>query len=500
MITLFLYCLLDYKDIPVTKWISEDSTKPMSYREFIEKNPYQPFACSLVYTSPNFSSNILLVLCEKEIFNDLTSELEEYIEILERKKWSIILYTVEGGTPEGLKQLIIDIYDSTWAELDLVFMIGKLPVAWFQMIDDWDNDGERDPEDGYEEFPCDLFYEDIDGFWTDSLKKEGDNLVPGKDGIYDTHTGSIYPEIAIGRLYPISTTSKQDIELFKNYFKKLKKYRTKEDTLLHRALVYVDDDWVCWAKEYAEDMKCVFDNRVLIADSEQTKASDYRERLSENYKWISVFAHSSPELHGFKYNNGTVWSYFYATEIFSIDPKAYFYNLFACSNCRYVEPGYMGGRYVFASSYGISAVGSTKTGSMLFFSQFYSPLGAKSTIGEALKKWFNLRTLTEPWQRSWFYGITLLGDPTLSPIEEPTPGIKETLSSETLVIKNTIFMKEGAKLNFNPPPERLNIYSVSGELLKTVEKPNYLNFPAGVYFYRYAYKGNIYIGKLIIMQ
>ncbi len=489
MIPLFL--LIFY--IPVTKWVSPEGSIPLTYTQYISQNLPKPFEYEKKYRSLNRSSNIILILCEKELSNALEEEINEYIQTLESKNWEVILYEVNGGTPEELKEFITEIFQSTWAELDLVFMIGKLPVAWFQLIDDWDNDGERDEDDWYEEFPCDLFYEDIDGFWADSLKKAGDNLIPGHDGIYDTHSGSIYPEITVSRLYPVSSFSSQDIPLFKNYFKKLKKYREKTDTLLHRALLYIDDDWRYWASEYSHDMEELFEERTVISDPEETIASDYKNRLSQNYKWVSVFAHSSPHVHGFKYNNGNSWSWIYASEIPSIDPKAYFYNLFACSNCRYVETGYMGGKYILAPSYGLSAVGSAKTGSMLFFYDFYHAMASGRTVGEALKEWFRKRDLTQPWQRSWFYGITLLGDPSLSPIEEPPQGIEETIAEK---YKNNPVLF-GFKFKKEIPSE-IKIYSPDGRLIKKANSPFYIQLPnKGVYFYEYQLKGKTFKGKIV---
>ncbi len=121
-------------------------------------------------------------------------------------------------------------------------------------------------------------------------------------------------------------------------------------------------------------------------------------------------AHSSPWTHTFKPQGqgGTVYNY----EINLLGPKAFFYNLFACSNARWVETNNIASWYIFSNPYGLLAVGTTKTGSMLYFDDFYGPLGEGQSFGEAFKSWLTLHGEDSP---SWFYGLTILGDPTLHP-------------------------------------------------------------------------------------
>jgi hypothetical protein len=102
-------------------------------------------------------------------------------------------------------------------------------------------------------------------------------------------------------------------------------------------------------------------------------------------------------------------------EVKAIDPVAYFYNLYACSNARYTSLNYMAGWYVFCQAYGLAALGSTKTGSMLEFDDFYPSLGEQEPIGEAYYDWFIAQAEYgfEDWEQCWYYGMTLIGDPTL---------------------------------------------------------------------------------------
>jgi hypothetical protein len=52
---------------------------------------------------------------------------------------------------------------------------------------------------------------------------------------------------------------------------------------------------------------------------------------------------------------------------------------------------------------------------MLCFDDYYGPLGGGLSFGEAFLFWcqHNMESCYAPYSRAWFYGMTLLGDPTL---------------------------------------------------------------------------------------
>ena len=75
--------------------------------------------------------------------------------------------------------------------------------------------------------------------------------------------------------------------------------------------------------------------------------------------------------------------------------------------------GYMGGEYVFGTSKGLLSVGTTKTGSMLNFGDYYTPLGQGATFGEAYLDWWKAQAAGgfNDDEKDWFYGMTMIGDP-----------------------------------------------------------------------------------------
>lgn len=389
-------------DITVTRWVDPTGSKPLTAADWMREHPRTPIEMTPVWSGRGQRGTVLFLIRDY-LWESLGTAMMEYIEQLESEGWSVTATVVQGGGPESLKEVI----SNQCPAGEGVFAVGNLPVAWFQIHSDW----------GYEEFPCDLYYMDLDGEWEDLFYHDviagRDTLLPGADGIFDTHRGRVAPDVWLGRL-EASTISWGDEEwLLQNYMEKNLAYRRGGLRLPQRALSYVDDDW---SDCTTVGLDSIYEHVTVSNDPEETRASDYEERLLDGYEWIHVMVHSWPGGHSFKYNNGQSWDTFYAWDLFhTMDAEVHFLNLFACSNARYTDANYMAGVYVMAGSTGLGAIGSTKTGSMLFFEEFYEVLGNGGTLGEAYLDWFQKMAEDgfEPWQRDWFYGMTIIGDPTL---------------------------------------------------------------------------------------
>jgi len=342
-----------------------------------------------VYTSSSGTNEVLIVV-ESDIYDAISVSLGQYIADLENEDYFLRVTKIISGTPEELKAYII-----TFANLKGALFIGDLPTPYYEFANDFN-------KYGYRYFPTDLFYMDQDGTWTD-----GDT-----NNRYDTHEaggGTLGPEIWLARLKSsnLSHVTMDEIDLINNYFDKAHKYRTEGMPVKHRALGYPEDDWYYWKTCYLEK---AYSDVTAVWEKADTNAADYKNRLAQSYEFIHVCVHSCATYHAF--TGGTV-NYAYIRDN---DPLTLFYNLFACSNCKYTSSNYMGGHYIFSQTYGLGAVGSTKTGSMLNFSYYYTPMGPgfRKNMGESYKDWFNNMNLSSMSYKYWFYGMTLLGDPTLS--------------------------------------------------------------------------------------
>lgn len=112
----------------------------------------------------------------------------------------------------------------------------------------------------------------------------------------------------------------------------------------------------------------------------------------------------------------------YSQTIQDRDPPVLFYNLFSCGPGRFTDDDYLAGAYIFNTSWGLITVASSKSGSMLNFQDFTAPLGAGESLGTAFHAWFDAQAPFELWEREWYYGMVLNGDPTLRPISLSKPG------------------------------------------------------------------------------
>ncbi len=388
--------------IPVTRWAGPEGSHPTGFEEWKGKSGSGgPFTARIVLSKAGVEgaprNGGVCILINNLLLPGLQSSLDQYTADLTAEGYSATVYGLSGGTPQELRTFLQEEYEKGMTG---VVLIGDLPVAWYE-AECWD------PVE-HEEFPCDLYYMDMDGYWDDS---DG-------DGRYDTHFGDVAPEIWLGRLTarPLVADLAGELTLLQNYFRKNHLYRTGQAPLLNRALVYVDDDWEPWAGEWSGNVGQAYADRTQVSDPNTTTADDYEAHLPQNYESILVCVHSGPTLHYFKIPPGVWHSWTDYYEIPSIDPAAYFYNLFACSNARFIENNYMAGWYIFCDTYGLTSIGSTKTGSMLEFGSYYGPFGSGRTSGEALSDWFSsmLGDGVEDWERCWYYGMTLCGDPTLA--------------------------------------------------------------------------------------
>ena len=429
-------------------WQSPDNSKPLSFAQWHAGLQSQPWRVKTLVPATRFNNRVDFFV-QETLASVLQQPLDTLAADLARETTDVAVFSVSGNSAESLKAVLAAEYQTGMTSAVLV---GDLPIAWFQMQDDFDGNGV--PE-GYEEFPCDLFFMDLDGTWKDSLMRDSlDSLIPGSDSIYDVHEGNITPEIGISRL-PASKIGNAE-SLLVSYFDRDHRYRNQQLPVTDRALVYIDDDWQPWATEWDSNVGLLYHDRVLVSDSEATRIADYQPRIdSAAYQWISLMSHSWPGGHAMYYHQKDSMDWFYATSIPSLDPQASFYNLFACSNARFVEDGYCGGCYVFQTTTGLGAIGSTKTGSMLSFNYFYDPLGQGKSLNEAFRDWFSaiFADGCDPSERSWFYGMCLIADGSLKP-QMPQTGIADH-SASSLIPHPSAFPL--VHLLANPTRGRLNL-------------------------------------------
>ncbi len=349
----------------------------------------------------------VLVLVAEDVYTDIAPSIETYVLDLARDGYWATVHVVHAATPPEIRR-----YIRRRRPVGAV-LVGGIAAPWFEMDDDF--------HDNHSEFPCDLYYMDLNGAWVDA-----DN-----DGMFNSHGRNVDPEIWIGRVYA-PTMGGNDAKMLMDYFARNHEFRLGNLGHARSALAYPDDDWQGF-HDCALDLQFPASEITVHNAPDVTDADLYKSEVNTLRSWVQLCAHSSVHSHGFKVSTGHEsinTAYFRDVN----PPNAHFYNLFCCGPGKYTASDYLAGWYVFDKAgggvnHGLAAVASAKSGSMLFFEDFYGPLGKGDCIGDAFLKWWQARGPSHDlFERRWFYGLVLLGDPTLTwwkgavpQLEQPQP-------------------------------------------------------------------------------
>ncbi|MGQ9465532.1 MAG: T9SS type A sorting domain-containing protein [bacterium] len=389
---------IDPYDIPMT-----------SYENWFAKIMKEPFNISEAYRTRFKDSRLPMIdiVVYAPLYPYILDSLNTYITDLEAENYTVRVDTIRGWQAPQLRSHLASLLGS---ELVGAVFIGNVPIAWFEYTS----------SEGREEFPIELYFMDLNGTWTDS-----DN-----DGLFDGHSGNKAPEIWVGRIYAGPMTWGNEVWLTNNYLSKIHKYRTGGYGIPQKALAYVDDDWYSFNNC---NLNLLYDTVVVVRQYNTTTAADFRMRLDDPYEWVQICSHSSPWGNTFKNTSGyagTVFNF----ELWFADPPFLFLNLFQCGGTRFIEENSEGSCYIFNTTNGLLAIGSTKVGSMLYFDDFYGPLNTGISIGQAFKQWFTENGINDI---DWFYGMCIIGDPALKPKQTVSQITNKTLSKNLISSKLT---------------------------------------------------------------
>ena len=349
------------------------------------------------FTPVDTQTQSFLIITTSNLYDSLTSELRTYAEDVHSiYGYGIYLETSDYATPEQLKSIILNYQHNLCG----VLFVGNVGECLFEIENDYG-------QDGYRIWPCDLYFMDLDGIWTDS---DG-------NGIYDLHTGNVAPEIYVARLSAVGMESLgSEIYLIKNQLQKSHDFWWKtsyhgNDTVLN----YIDETWN--DDFYPSVISTVFPSGNVVdvrynGPGSLFSPSDYLSRLySGNYGFTQLAAHSAPDKHMFTTGN------VYLNSIINNQSNNFAYHLFCCSACNWMaasNQGYLGGAYLFNQGKTMTVIGTTKTGGMWAVRYFYSRFSSYN-IGDSFVGWWNQMygNTHSSMTISWNYGLTVLGDPTI---------------------------------------------------------------------------------------
>lgn len=348
-----------------------------------------------------------LIVIEESLITPLHNEIEQYCVDLANENYSPLVLSYNGNSALQLKEEIITYYQDS--AITGLLLMGDLPSAWFELYEDSRFNKSTGDRENSVDFICDLYFADIDGIWDD---------LDG-NGVYDSHTGDVHPELEIGRIKAdnLNLTDYNEIELLRNYLNRNHLYRINQLPTSDNALIYLDDDWHANANTYSQYFSALYNTITVVNSPNSTTASNYlNQHLSQPYEFIQLHAHSSSQSHSFHQNDHTEIDVVTNSQIAELNPQCLFYNLFCCSAGNFEADNCLASTYLLSNDYGLAVIASSKAGGMLYFNDMYSKLALDESFGSSFKNWWISNVDVDDdfqFQRSWFYGMMIMGDPTL---------------------------------------------------------------------------------------
>lgn len=354
----------------------------------------------------------VLIIVDSTLYSELTFEINRYAyDVHYVYGCNVIMERVDSETCLDIKGLIVYYQNN----LDGCVFIGDIVPAFYETDKDYANPYSYDSIN----WPCDMYYMDLTGTWTDT----------NHNNIFDTYNGDKRPEIFVGR---ISTSNMgnliDEIEGMRLFLNKNHKYWIGHRKVNKKyGLTYTNRDWVRpdqpgVTRVFRHSIDTLYGGNNYehideLANSDIFGKTDYMERMQDvRYEFIQLASHSWDTAHAsFGHANDTILG----NEVFSNGLKALGLNLFCCSACRWVSASqtnaFMAGDYIYSPiSDGLCVVGCTKVGSMYPFADFYTSLGQGKTMGQALVDWWSTYSMpmyTSQQVLCWNFGLTIIGDP-----------------------------------------------------------------------------------------
>ena len=306
---------------------------------------------------------------------------------------------------------------------------------------------------------------DLDGIWEDT----------DDDEILDSHIGEILPEIFISRIDATHRTlgEESNEQNIINYLNRAHAYRIGDlfVSRSHRALSYIDDTWIPWADGTYGNWSAYFQNAypdptAIYYPSSSTNGTDWLSKLSQDYEFAHLCAHSDSTTHYFDVDEDiqTVENY----EIHEVPPQFNFYSLYCCSAANWEVDDCLATTYLFSGPRSLAVISSTKTGGMLGDYNFYNSLYEESSIGEAFNNWFQYIKFYSEDYTFWFYGMVILGDPFVT-IDYDCRVLPVEISSSTHPNSEQWYTDQTPVFNWTEPRD---INGISGYYYKINQNPN----------------------------
>ncbi|MHC1744099.1 MAG: PKD domain-containing protein [Syntrophobacteraceae bacterium] len=397
-------------------------TEPSRIRKIA---PSTPSRIPRLADEPEIPAGRIAIVVHQDVYDLILEELSQYEADLAATGYATVTLVFDSGTPEDLRADLAELYAEP-ASLVGTVLVGEIPYIIFEMYDEFAGAPRE-----YTDFPCDLFFMDLDGEWADSLS---DVEIQAGNGKYDSWSGNRNLEIWASRLkaanltdFNISGLSPEDFQAYMlaAYFTKNHAYRVGSSVPTDAGLVYNDDLWQALGQGDATALSLVFGESNVISEVDPlvTSKTDYLyQRLPTAPQLIMLRSHGFPGGHLFDPEGEVVASEDYRT----VDPHTPFFSLYVCSGSDFTIDNNLAGTITLnPDDSGLLAWGTTKTGGMWNDASYYEALAQGQPFGEAFRRWYNGmaggQIYTEQFIREWWAGMVLIGDAALKPVTNASP-------------------------------------------------------------------------------
>lgn len=216
----------------------------------------------------------LLVFIDSTTADAIGTELKIWKDDMRGEGWQIVPRKIGPfASVQSIKNQIVADYNADPTNVKAVLLIGDVPVPYSGNTN-WDGHPEHNGA-----WPCDAYYADVDGLWTDNTvnnttaARTANRNIPG-DGKFDQSVLPSPAELIVGRVdfsnLSEATFGATPIELLKRYIDKNHKFRTKQFGVPNKALV--DDNFGYFGGEafasdgYRNAYPLVGENNIVEGD------------------------------------------------------------------------------------------------------------------------------------------------------------------------------------------------------------------------------------------
>lgn len=274
-----------------TTWTDNNVVKGIGYEYRIEKNlagygggASNGYIFSGIDLFPVHERGLCVLVIDSTFKTSLSVEIDRYIRDISEEGWkSKIVYVDRNDPVTKVKDALKTAVQGDNSFFRSAVLIGRVPVPYSGNIVP---DGHTPDHLGA--WPCDGYYADLDGTWTDNIvnnagaSQERNRNIPG-DGKFDQNVFPSTLELGIGRIdfFNMPAFSASEEQLLRAYFDKNHAFRKGQTHTVERALV--QNNFGGFAEGFGQNG---WKNFTPMFGFDQVKDIPYRASLqTDHYLW-----------------------------------------------------------------------------------------------------------------------------------------------------------------------------------------------------------------------